>query len=56
MLAIQFLWWGIVLLYIYRLVTVKYQLPFAEAAHDVDQPSDLEFVRGLLEKRERPAP
>jgi membrane protease YdiL (CAAX protease family) len=30
-LAIQFLWWGIVLLYIYRLVTVKYQLPFAEA-------------------------
>jgi membrane protease YdiL (CAAX protease family) len=30
-LAIQFLWWAIVLLYIYRLVTVKYQLPFAEA-------------------------
>ena len=30
-LAIQFLWWAIVLLYIYRLVTVKYQLPFGEA-------------------------
>jgi membrane protease YdiL (CAAX protease family) len=30
-LTIQFLWWGIVLMFIYRLVTVKYQLPFAEA-------------------------
>ena len=30
-LTVQFLWWAIVLLYIYRLVTVKYQLDFAEA-------------------------
>ncbi|MCB9385703.1 MAG: CPBP family intramembrane metalloprotease [Bryobacterales bacterium] len=30
-LTIQFLWWAIVLGYIYRLVTEKYQLPFAEA-------------------------
>lgn len=30
-LTIQFLWWAIVLLYIYRLVTVKYNLPFAKA-------------------------
>ena len=30
-LAIQFLWWAIVLLFIYRLVTVKYQLPFSQA-------------------------
>jgi membrane protease YdiL (CAAX protease family) len=30
-LAIQFLWWAIVLLYIYRLVTVKYGLAFDQA-------------------------
>ena len=30
-LTVQFVWWAIVLLYIYRLVTVKYQLPFDKA-------------------------
>ncbi len=30
-LTVQFVWWAIVLLYIYRLVTVRYRLPFAEA-------------------------
>ena len=30
-LTIQFLWWAFVMLFIYRIVTVKYQLPFAQA-------------------------
>ena len=30
-LTIQFLWWGFVLWFIHRIVTVKYQLPFAQA-------------------------